>query len=53
MTWNIVKSGTAEPEIKYMKNISWGHQFEDDAIEQFESIIKCKQDVNFFILRMT
>ena len=32
MTWNIVKIGTAEPEMKHSKNISRGHQFEDDAI---------------------
>ena len=38
MTCNIVKNGTAEPEIKHIKNISRGHQFEDDAIAQFEII---------------
>ena len=42
MTWNIVKNGTAKPEIKHIKNISRGHQFEDDAMAQFESISKCK-----------
>ena len=41
-TWNIVKNGTAKPEIKHIKNISWCHQFEDDAIAQFQSISKCK-----------
>ena len=42
MTWNIVKNGTAEPELKHIKNISKGHRFMDDAKEQFESITKCK-----------
>ena len=42
MTLNIVKNRTAEPEMKHIKNISRGHQFEDDAIAQFECITKCK-----------
>ena len=50
MTWNIVNNGAPEPEMKHIKNISRGHQFEDDAIAQFESISKCrKKDVDFFI----
>ena len=44
MTWNIVKNGTAEPEIKHIKKISRGHQFRDDAIAQFESISKCRTE---------
>ena len=40
MTLNIVKIGTTEPEMKDIKNISRGHQFEDDVIAQFESISK-------------
>ena len=32
MTWNIVKSKTAEPVMKYIKSISSVHQFEDTAI---------------------
>ena len=44
MTWNIVKNGTAEPEMKHIKNISRVHQFEDDAIAQFESISKCRTE---------
>ena len=52
MTWNIVNNGAPEPEMKHIKNISRGHQFEDDAIAQFESISKCrKKDVDFFILK--
>ena len=39
-TLNIVKNGIAEPEMKHIKNISRGYQFEDDAIAQFESIIR-------------
>ena len=42
MTWNIVKNGTAEPEIKYVKNNSRGYQFEYNAIAQLESKTKCK-----------
>ena len=42
MTCNIVKNGTAEPEIKHIKNISRGHQFEYDAIAQFEIISRCR-----------
>ena len=44
MTWNIAKNGTAEPEMKHIKNISRVHQFEDDAIAQFQSISKCKTE---------
>ena len=44
MTWNIVKNGTPEPEMKHIKNISRGHQFEDDAIAQFENISKCRTE---------
>ena len=44
MTCNIVKNGTAEPEIKHIKNISRGHQFEDDAIAQFEIISKFRTE---------
>ena len=32
MTWNIVKNGTAESEMKHITNISRSHQFADDAI---------------------
>ena len=42
MTWNIVKNGIAEPEIKYIKNNSRGYQFEYNAIAQLESKTKCK-----------
>ena len=42
MTWNIVKNGTAKPEMKHIKNIFGGHQFENDAIAQFDSITKSK-----------
>ena len=42
MTWNIVKSKTAEPVMKYIKSISSVHQFEDAAIAQFESITKSR-----------
>ena len=42
MTWNIAKNGTAEPELKHIKNIFWGHKFEDGAITQFQIKIKCK-----------
>ena len=41
MTWNIVKNATAEPEMKCIKNISMGHQFEDNAIAQFKSKPRC------------
>ena len=44
MTWNIIKNGTPEPEMKHIKNISRGHQFEDDAIAPFESISKCRTE---------
>ena len=44
MTWNIVKNGTPEPEMKLLKKISRGHQFEDDAIAQSESISKYKTE---------
>ena len=44
MTLNIVKNGTAEPEMKHIKNISRGHQFEDDAIAQFEIISKFRTE---------
>ena len=39
-------------EMKQVKNISSCHQFEDDAIAQFESA-KQQNDVAFFILRIT
>ena len=48
MTWNIVKNGTAEPEMKHMKNIPTGHRFEDVAAAQFESIKKCKKRKTLF-----
>ena len=44
MTWNVVKNGTAEPEMKHIKNVSRGHHFKDDAIAQFESISKCRTE---------
>ena len=44
MTWNVVKNGTVEPEMKHIKNVSRGHQFKDDAIAQFESISKCRTE---------
>ena len=44
MTLNIVKIGTTEPEMKDIKNISRGHQFEDDVIAQFESISKWRTE---------
>ena len=48
MTWNAVKNGTAEPEMKHIKNVSRGHQFKDDAIAQFESISKCRTERRVF-----
>ena len=44
MTWNIVNNGAPEPEMKHIKNISRGHQFEDDAIAQFEIISKFRTE---------
>ena len=43
MTWYFFKNGTAETEMKHIKNISRGHPFEYYAIAQFNSITQCKR----------
>ena len=50
----MVKNVNSELEIKHIKKISEDHQFEDDAIAQFEKIQNAKQqDAIFFILQIS
>ena len=53
LTGEVVKEGKSEPDLTFIKNISRGHHYEDEAITNFQNISNCKTEKCEFFLHPT
>ena len=53
LTWEVVKEGKSDPNLTFIKNISRGHHYEDEAITNFQNISNCKAEKCEFFLHPT